>query len=496
MVNRDSGSAPPAGHRGRLRPLATLALLFLAVSASADDLHPCHVPGLAHEAMCGEVSRPLDPARTDGVHIDVHYLVFSAKARNKQTTPIFLLAGGPGQSAIGVAPALVGLFARLNNRRDIVFVDQRGTGHSAPLQCDDETRQSLARSAESSRDLADVARCREKLSKLPYGDLRFFTTSLAMQDLDAVRVALGAPQVDLVGESYGTRAALEYMRLYPKAVRRVVLDGVAPPDLDLSTSFAKDTDAALDSVFAACEAEPRCHADQPHLRQDWTRLLESLPKAVSAAHPLTGAVERFTLTREMVTGLVRGPLYAPWIAEALPTAISAAAMGRYEPLLGLGSVMESRPGTAVAQGMHFSVVCAEDLAVEKSAVAAAALDDVAVRYKRVCRDWPRGTVPKGFYRVPATTVPTLLLSGGLDPVLPPRHAARVAAQLGASALNVVVPNAGHNVLSVGCMHDVLFDFIDAANDAAALKIKTGCAHDVPRPPAFRPASLPPAKVAP
>lgn len=463
----------------------------------ASAASPCHIAGLRTEVLCGSVSRPLDAARPDGLKIDVKYVVVPALARNKLPDPVFLIAGGPGQSAIEVAPATLPLFTRLNNRRDIVFVDQRGTGRSAPLQCDDPRHESLA-DADTDHQVARLAECRDKLAKLAWvgsvDGLRFFTTTIAMDDLDAVRRQLGAERIDLVGASYGTRAALEYLRLHPANVRRVVIDGVAPPDMALPASFSTDGQAALEQLFVACEREAACHRQWPRLREDWQALLRGLPKRVSAAQPLTGRIESFTLTRAMVLNAVRGPLYGPSLAAALPAALHDAAQGRYEPLLGLASLLSSHRGMTLATGMHFSVVCSEDmprLALNHDKPGADFGDDQARLYTRVCADWPRGEVPAAFYSIPKSPAPVLLTSGSADPATPPRHAARAAAALGANARQVVVPNAGHGVLSIGCMRDVMFRFIDAEADAEALKVDAGCVAHVPRPPAWLPLDGPP-----
>jgi pimeloyl-ACP methyl ester carboxylesterase len=479
---------------GRTASLAAaLAFWFLAGPASAQALTECRVPGIRNSVQCGVVQRPLDPARPDGPKIDVHYVVVPAMARRKVPDPVFLLAGGPGQSAIGVAPQTLPLFARLNNRRDIVFVDQRGTGRSAPLECPDPERETLAEQADPDQQLKSMQRCKAALLKLPYihaeGDLRFFTTIIATQDLDAVRRQLGAERIDLVGVSYGTRAALDYLRQYPKAVRRVVLDAVAPPDMVLPASFSTDGQAALDALLASCSAQPACAKAYPHLRADWADLLKSLPKTVTAAQPLTGIPETFTMTREMVLGAVRGALYSPAAAAALPAAIEAAAAGRFEGLAGVGSLLGSHRGVKLALGMHFSVVCAEDVQRMDKATdkpGADFGDEIATTYRRVCADWPRGDVPAAFYDMPRTDVPTLLLSGGIDPATPPRHGARVARALGPKARQIVVPNAGHGALSIGCAPDLLFKFIDAADDAQALAVDAGCVVNIPRPGAFQP----------
>ena len=485
------------------RPVSAQALALVLVLApvfvlgtgvaGAQTLTDCRIPGLRHSVQCGVTQRALDPARPDGPKIDVHFVVVPAMARRKLPDPVFLLAGGPGQSAIDLAPQMMPLFSRLNNRRDIVFVDQRGTGKSAALYCPDTKRERLAERADPAARIAQVIECKSALLAKPFirspDDLGFFTTTIAVQDLDAVRRRLGAAQVNLVGVSYGTRVALEYMRQFPSAVRRAVLDSVAPPDMILPASSSADSQAALDAMLSACEREPECSAAHPRLRGEWAALLASLPKPAISPHPLSGAPEHFTLTREMVLTAVRGALYNPAMAAALPAAISAAAAGRHEGIVGLGSLLGSRRGLQLAMGMHFSVVCAEDVPRLESAgdrPSADFGDTQALLYRQVCDAWPRGTVPSAFYAIAPSRTPTLLLAGGLDPATPPRHAARVAQALGPTARLVVVPNAGHSVLGIGCARDVLYRFIDATDDAAAGAVDAGCLTSIPRPGVFRP----------
>ena len=480
-----------------LGALAALAIGVLTCGAWAQPLTECRVPGIRNSVQCGVVQRALDPARPDGARIDIHYVVVPAMARRKLADPVFLIAGGPGQSAIGVAARTMPLFARLNNRRDIVFVDQRGTGKSAPLACPDTQRETLAEQADPDAQIRRLMQCKAELLKLPYikapGDLGFFTTTIAMQDLDAVRRQLGAERIDLVGVSYGTRAVLEYMRQFPSAVRRSVLDAVAPPDMVLPVSFSTDGQAALDALLAACGGEAACAAAYPRLREDWAALLKGLPRPATAAHPLSGATEHFTLTRDMVLGAVRGALYTPALAAALPAAITEAAAGRYEALAGMGSLLGSRKGLQLALGMHFSVVCAEDAPRLDKASDTPGADfgtAFATLYRRACADWPRGAVPAAFYSVAPSRTPTLLLSGSLDPVTPPRHGERIARALGPAAQHVLVPNSGHGALGIGCAHDVLYRFIDASDDKDASAVDTACLKRIPRPGAFMPITLP------
>ena len=456
-------------------------------------LADCRIAGIENGVKCGHVQRPLDPAKPDGTRITVHYVVVPAVARRKFADPVFMLAGGPGQSAIALAPHVLPLFGRLNNRRDIVFVDQRGTGRSAPLDCAEGRAEPLTDAADPRHQLELLAACRVRLQKLPYirsaADLGFFTTSLAVQDLDAVRRQLGAVQVNLVGASYGTRVELEYLRQFPHAVRRSVLDGAAPPDMVLPASFSTDGQAAFDAMLRACESEAPCASAHPRLRVEWQALLQRLPRPAALADPLTGERQDATLTRAMLLGAVRGPLYAPALAAGLPAAIDAAAHGQYDALIGLSALLTARNDARLATGMHFSVICAEDmprLAESRDVPGADFGSDFAQFYSGACAEWPRGAVPAAFYRIAHSAAPALVLSGGLDPATPPRHGARVAQALGAAAQHVVVPNAGHGVMAIGCMRDVIFRFIDAVDDRDATAIDAGCVRDIPRPAAFRP----------
>lgn len=452
-------------------------------------LEPCRLKDVQHEAQCGSVARALNPAAPEDARVDVHFAVIPALARNKLDDPVFFFAGGPGQSAIDLAGQIERLLTRLSNRRDIVLIDQRGTGKSAPLECedDDSALRPLAEIADADRGIAELRACREELMRLPHGDLRFYTTTIAMADADAVREALGYPRINAIGGSYGTRAVLEYMRQFPDRVRRAVIDGVAPPDMVLPASFSPDVERAFNALLDFCEKDPECAERHPHLRARWHALLAAPAREVTAMHPYLGREEPLVVDREAILQLVRGPLYSPALASALPHAVEQAAAGRFTPLLGLAFAL-LRPELRIAVGMQFSVICAEDMprldagADTPGEDFGQVFEDV---FRRGCEDWPRGAVPAEFYQVPKAPAPTLVLSGGIDPVTPPRHGERVAKLLGERAVHVIAPNAGHGVMSIGCMPDVLFRFINEPDDDA-LKVDAECVTKIPRPPAYVP----------
>ncbi|PTT74884.1 hypothetical protein DBR42_30100, partial [Pelomonas sp. HMWF004] len=184
------GASAMPFHARRACALAAALVLGAPLAHAATPLSPCRIDGIPNELQCGSLQRPLDPTRPDGAKLDIHYLVVPAMARNKQPDAVLMLAGGPGQSAIGIAARVLPRLARLNNRRDLVFIDQRGTGKSAPLECADDSKRPVAEQLEGAAQMRQIDACREALQQLPYGKdggLGFFTTTLAMQDMDAVR---------------------------------------------------------------------------------------------------------------------------------------------------------------------------------------------------------------------------------------------------------------------------------------------------------------------
>jgi pimeloyl-ACP methyl ester carboxylesterase len=458
--------------------------------ALADELlKPCRVDGFAQQVQCGEIRRPLNPDEPKGKQIAVHFIVLSARDKNKEPDPIFLLAGGPGQSAIGVASWIQVVFEKLQRRHDLVFVDQRGTGKSAPLNClEPEDLQGIG---DAEFGVKHMLQCKAQLEKLPYGDLRFFTTTIAMQDLDAVRATLHYPKIDLIGVSYGTRAALEYQRLFPDHVRRAVLDGVVQPDQMLTDD---DLQQALNKLFQDCAKEPRCQKAYPALRQDWKNLLAGLPRPAVLIHPRLGNTIKATVTRNDVLSWVSTIVYSPVNTSALPHAIEEGGKGNFNPMLALsGAGNLPNPGS-IAMGMHFSVVCTEEydrmMKLGKPQPDNDFGDMHNQEYIKVCQQWPKGTVPAGFYTTPKSATPVLLLSGGLDPVTPPNHAEKIAAALGSLARQIVLDNSGHGVLQQICFTDVATKFINVKSDSDAVGVDASCVKQIPRPEVWIAPSLP------
>jgi pimeloyl-ACP methyl ester carboxylesterase len=341
--------------------------------------------------------------------------------------------------------------------------------------------------------MRQAERLRTCLAKLD-ADLRQYATWIAMRDVDAVRAALGYEQINLWGGSYGTRAALEYLRQFPAHVRSAVLDGAAPPDMMLPASFSIDADAALARVTAACARDVDCAARYPRLAADLDRLLATLgghaARAITVAHPLTGRRETLPLDRDTFAGLLRPPLYAPQLAALLPYALAEAATDNFAPLIALGTALGGTEDNFF-EGMHFAVICAEDVprltaaAKERAARTrfGAAFTEM---YERICRGVPARPVPAAFYDIPASKVPVLILSGGADPVTPPRYGDAVARKLG-NARHLIAEHVGHGVSQQGCAPELVQRFIREAKVDA---VDGACLAQLPAPRFFQPIAAP------
>jgi pimeloyl-ACP methyl ester carboxylesterase len=464
----------------RLLGGALLALPLFAQAATK----PCRVPDFPQEVQCGQVQRPLDPTKPDGKKIDVHYVVIPSQDRNKLTDAVFFLAGGPGQSAIDVSKIGEMVLGKLNSRRDLVFVDQRGTGKSAPLKCPELDANDEIIDKEMVIKRANV--CMQNLQKLPYGDLRFFSTSIAVQDLEAVRLAQKYSAINVVGGSYGTRAGLEYLRQYPQAVRRLIIDGVVPPDLDLLASDAK---SALDGIFADCKKASKCDTAYPDLAGSWKRLLTNTPRQITVTNSRLGTEVHTSVTREDIIGMVFKGLYSPTVTSVLPYAITQAEQGKFGPMASLSGSFNLPGQGGIDMGMHYSVWCSEAYARPRQSTNT---DEFSVlmsdMYGRICANWPRAEIPKEFFTIPKSNVPVLLLSGGIDPVTPTRNGDLVAKALGEKARHISIENMGHGLMTHGCVRYVMTRFIGAKDDAEAVKVDASCVRQIPRPTVWLPPS--------
>jgi pimeloyl-ACP methyl ester carboxylesterase len=458
----------------------TLILLF-AGDLAALELEDCRIsagpafPGI--KARCGTLLRPENPADPDSPDIELSVAVVPALSLKPEPDPLVPLAGGPGGSAIEFYSAWSHAFEYVRRTRDILLVDQRGTGASSRMNCD--FGEDLVEGQYSAERVLQLTR--ECLDALPHNP-RYFTTSVAVTDLEAVRQALGYPLLNLYGVSYGTRVAQHFARRYPESTRSIVLDGVVPPQLPLGPEIATEAQLALDNILLRCTNDDTCAARFPNLQQTFLDLraqLEEQPVVVDLTDPVTGRRQLVEFGPGELAGAIRLLAYSATSIATMPLLIHEAANGNFEPLAAQFHMIAASMAEALAMGMHNAVMCSEDVpfydrdAIDFDALKASYIGIIQLdAIEAMCSVWPTGPVDPDFREPLATDVPVLLLSGEVDPITPPRYAALAMVDL-ERARHLTGIQQGHGQAGIGCMPRLIGMFVAAASpddlDAACME---------------------------
>ncbi len=483
--------------RLNIRILVTLLLLSAcasgaqAQSAQGDApprpfLGQCQIPELQSRAWCGKYEVFEDRVSKRGRKLALYMVVLPALAAKPAPDPVFFFAGGPGQSAASLAAFLgEGPLARIRQERDIIFLDQRGTGESNSLTCnlyaDD---QDLRGYFEGMFPVEEIRACRKQLEKT--ADLKQYTTSVAIEDLDDVRRALGYERINLYGGSYGTTVALAYLRRYKEHVRSVVLAGVAPTNLKLPLPFAKGAQYALDHLMDDCAANTACRAAFPNLRQEFASVLDRLtkePAVVEMINPFTKKSQSVRLGRGVFAERLRMMLYDRDQASIVPLLIHQAYKGDFRAFI-LAALPQARGiYQSLSLGMYFTVTCAESVPFitegdVRKETTGTFLGDYRVRvHQGACREWPRAAVPSKFTNAVESDAPVLLLSGEVDPASPHWLGAEVARHL-PNSRQVTIPYGGHGYFSE-CISSITAQFISKGSVEG---LNTACLEGIKRPP--------------
>jgi len=437
------------------------------------DLSNCRLTlpgtGLTAAAECGWFEVAENPAQPEGRKIRLHVARVPAIDRGVNPDPLVLFAGGPGQAASEAWLIVASALQKVNKHRDILLIDQRGTGQSNALRCPQ-----MELGEELATDWDQLARATRECLATLNGDPRYYTTTIAMQDYDLVRSALGYRRLNLLGVSYGTRAAQVYLRLFPDHVRTVVLDSVTPQNLALGTEHALKLDQALQRILASCEQDVKCNEAYPHVTLDLDALIRTLnesPVEVTVDHPLTGEPFALEFDRQVLASAIRFLTYSAETQALLPLLIhEAATRGDYRRLASQLLITASGITESIAQGMELSVVCSEDFPLfprldteAKPANPESLMGDAMLKASSIqCGIWPRGEVPADFHDPVVSDKPILLLSGELDPVTPPEYAEQVKTHF-SNSLHLVAPGQAHSVTGRGCVGRLISDFIIAGN---------------------------------
>jgi pimeloyl-ACP methyl ester carboxylesterase len=450
--------------------IAVATLLFMAVAVAAQpalQLTDCRLETASGrggtKARCGWFTVAEDRASASSQLIRIHVAVIPALRKQALPDPVFVISGGPGQAASDFYLGSSYAFEALRRDRDIVVIDQRGTGKSQRLDC------KLPDELESARFDRELLQryTRECLTTLP-GDPRFYTTSVAVRDLDEIRAALGYAQINLYGISYGTRVAQHYVRRYPKHARAVVLDGVVPVETILGPEIAPAAQRSLDAILARCAKQTDCNQAFPRITDDFKTLRARLahePIALTVADPRTAIRTPLSFSDTHLAVAVRLFSYSDDTASLLPYLIHEAAHDRPQAMAAQALMVARNVGDQIANGMHNAVVCTEDVpfiskeALADPAIAQSYLGDLLIDALRAgCEVWPQGVIDVDFHAPLHSDVPALLLSGESDPVTP--------ASFGEQALksfsrgqHLVFTGQGHGQLNSQCGTQLITRFV-------------------------------------
>lgn len=456
--------------------LSLFAWIIAGVAHAAPPVAPtsCHLPGVEEALRCYSLPVPL--AASGGPTLKLHVTVAPAFREAARADPLFVLAGGPGEAGSDVLPLLATAFRRVRATRDIVLIDQRGTGLSGRLDCPARPEQETMIEAQLDKEMFDcIAAARQRVP------LAAYTTANAARDIEQVRLALGYGKINVWGGSYGTRLGQVYARAYPASVRTLVLDGVAAPD-QVIPAGGRDSQTALDNLFTTCAKDAACKQAYPNLRAEFAAVSARVDQGdvvIAMADPRTAAPVKITMTSERYLGTIHSILYSAPDTRRLPFLLHSAYLGRWEPFVArrnLANDFAADGSTAIL--LHLAVVCAEDMPRLTPALLAS---DAGMLTRTMVQRMPAMCkaidVPAAAWQAPAMiTAPALLFSGALDPVTPPHRAVEAAKHM-AHARLIVVANAGHGVSQLGCTPRLLRTFLDNPDQP----LDASCLDEIPAP---------------
>jgi pimeloyl-ACP methyl ester carboxylesterase len=448
----------------------------------------CELPQLRSAATTAAYCAPFQvPENWDtpdaGRRIDLRLALIASDAEVAAADLVLLLAGGPGQSAVDSWPQVAGAFAPLRRHRHVLLLDQRGTGGSNALTCE-RAQSELEQGFDLDLLRTQTRDCLDKVAQ--HADPRYYTTGMALRDLEAVRQALGAPAFDLVGVSYGTRVAQQYLKAYPHGVRSVLLDSAVPNDHVLGSEFAINLDASLRAQFALCTQTPAC---ANAFGDPWASLralrdaLHAQPQDVAYRDPVDHARKQAHLDSYALAMLARMYAYTPETAALLPLSVAQARKGDYTPLVGQVQMLLRDLEELGENAMQLSVICSEDadrLAPRPQDADTLLGAQMIEAFRAQCAIWPHGARAVDFAAPASGDTPVLLLAGEFDPVTPPRYAEAIAKTL-PNARVLVASGQGHSVMGRGCLPRLVADFVDTLDPK---RLDAGCIADFAALPAF------------
>ncbi len=450
------------------KKILTISLLMSTSATWANEsaltLQDCHIDGIKQQVKCGELSVPENYQKPNGEKIAINFAVIPAIDASEKKDPFMFLAGGPGQAAVELAAGLRRAFTEVRKTRDLILVDQRGTGQSHPLQCEDSETQSIYQIIPEDFDANEIKECLKNLT----GDLSQYNSENAIRDFDAIRVALGHEKINIYGGSYGTRAALIYMRMFPDSLRTVVLDSVGPVEVPIGL-FGLSSARSFDLLLEKCNKDDSCNKAWPKLAMECEQVVQALeqsPVTLDIPHPRLGNKTTFVVSKDKFISTLLMQLYSMQTRTLVPLIIHQASIGNFAPLAGIISQTDGEQG--IYLGLNLNIVCNEDMPKISTAMMAADANNnfggslSLESLKTACPLWPKYSVEEAFYQPVTATIPTLILSGNLDPVTPPSNGEKSAATI-PNSHHIIVGNAAHIAGVSECGVEIINEFLNSMN---------------------------------
>ena len=398
-----------------MKGLFALSLLAPTASAWASQsplsMENCHLDGIKQQVKCGKLQVPENYQDSNGAKISINFAVLPAIDNSQNKSPLMFLAGGPGQAAVELAEQLDQGFREIRKTRDLILVDQRGTGKSHPLQCEESRLKNIYEIIPEDLSEQEIKDCLAKFN----GDLSQYNSENSIRDFDAVRVALGHQKINIYGGSYGTRAGLVYMRLFPDSLNSVVLDSVGPIEVPIGT-FGKSAARSFELLLSHCQQEAQCNQAYPGLESEFAQVMQRLAKQavkLTITHPRLGSKTPFILSTGKFVSQLRMQLYTMQTRSLVPLIIHQAFLENYQPLIGLIAATES--GQGIYLGLTFNIVCNEDIPQITQQMFAFDADNSFGKnnshaaWQSVCPLWPQYRPTADFYRPITANIPTLIL---------------------------------------------------------------------------------------
>ncbi|GAB1256876.1 alpha/beta fold hydrolase [Aurantivibrio plasticivorans] len=466
-----------------------------AVAATLHNCTPEELGGNTYfrDLQCGQFVVPENPNKPSGKKISLNVVKAPALSANPAKDPVLILAGGPGQAATELEFALYPMLAEINRKRDIVMIDQRGTGKSNPLKCelDDHDVLGLSEADIIEWQATAIQQCFEGYE----ADIEYYLTPYAVDDFHYVMRQLGYSEVNLWGSSYGTRAALIFMRRHPDFIRSAVLDAVAPLELVLTQNMAVDAEAALRALLENCRRQASCQQQFGGLENKLSILIERLdrePRVIELVHPLSQEKLEVHVTGKLLSQYIRLALYSREVSSVLLLVIDSLTQGDYQPLASL-IALGAESDQVISAGLHYTILCATDVnanvpspQIETISQGSSTLLSLDPRqsYKRICDKLPKVDLPKNYFRQTVYKQPMLLVSGQFDPVTPSRWGEKALTTI-EHAQHLVVPGAHHGASILGCMPKLISQFFNVPRTRL---VDTSCIDKIrPTPPFITPA---------